>query len=87
VASLILVRSGGSVVGACDATCYDARHETCVCTGCGGANHGAGLEQAITNTRRLHAQWLERARTGLPDVSFELDASVTQLALFPLENP
>lgn len=84
MASLIIVYSGGSVTGHCDALCYDARHAECVCTGCGGVNHGQGIEQAITNTRRLHSEWLERARAENPDIDFELDDSVQHAPLFPL---
>lgn len=87
MASLIVVRSGGSVTGHCDALCYDARHEECVCSGCGGANHGIGIEAAIANTRRLHGEWLERARADDESVTFELDTAVQQIPLFPLETP
>jgi hypothetical protein len=86
VASLVVVRRGGDVVAVCDALCYDARHTTCVCSACGGVNHGVGYDQAVANTRRLHTEWLERARTEHPDVAFELGADVTQLPLFPLES-
>jgi hypothetical protein len=83
VASLVVVRSGGDVVAVCDALCYDARHSTCVCSACGGVNHGRGYDQAVLNTRRLHAEWLERARFEHPDVVFEL-GDVLQFPLFPL---
>lgn len=57
MASLLIVRRGGDIVGHCDAVCYDAQHDECVCKACMGANHGAGLEAAIVNTRRLVAEW------------------------------
>lgn len=89
MASLVIVRRGGDIVGQCDAVCYDARHPECVCSACGGVNHGVGLAQAIINTRRLHAEWLARARTDTPDIEFVLDTSVQHLPLFdlPKENP
>lgn len=82
MASLLIVRRGGDIVAHCDAVCYDAKHTECVCQGCGGVNHGQGLERAIVNTRRLHTEWLERARAEDPDVAFELDANVQHLPLF-----
>ncbi|GAA3957003.1 hypothetical protein GCM10023085_44450 [Actinomadura viridis] len=85
--SLLIVRSAGSVVSQCDAVCYNARHTECVCAACGGVNHGVGLEQAITNTRRLHVEWLERVTAEHADVTVELDIRVQQLPLFPMEFP
>lgn len=89
MASLVIVRRGADIVGQCDVGCYDARHPECVCSACGGVNHGVGLEQAIANTRRLYAEWLERARAAHPDIDFELDTSVQHLPLFdlPKEKP
>ncbi|WP_329521074.1 hypothetical protein [Spirillospora sp. NBC_01491] len=82
MASLLIVRLGGDIVGHCDALCYLARHDVCTCI-CGGANHRAGLEQAIANTRALHTEWLERAR-GDAAIDVEIDDSVQHLPLFPL---
>ena len=82
MSSLLIVRRGGDIVGQCDAVCYDAKHPDCVCTACGGLNHGQGLERAIVNTRRLHDEWLEWARLEGPGFSFELDEVVQHLPLF-----
>ncbi|OLT12939.1 hypothetical protein BJF79_03300 [Actinomadura sp. CNU-125] len=88
MASLLIVRRGGDIIGHCDALCYDAKHDECVCKACGGVNHGVGIERAIVNTRALHAGWLEQARAEDPGIEFELDESVQHLPLFPLpEEP
>lgn len=86
MASLIVVRRGVDIVGHCDAVCYDAQHDDCVCSGCLGANHGIGLEQAIVNTRAMHAVWLTAHRAVDPTVDFELDEAVQHLPLFEIEN-
>lgn len=52
MATLIRVIENGKCVGRCDASCYNAKHDKCVCC-CGGRNHGVGLQQAIENTREL----------------------------------
>ena len=49
MSALITVSNSDGVVGQCDAKCYDARAEFCDCI-CGGMNHGAGKEDAISNT-------------------------------------
>ncbi|MFG2001610.1 hypothetical protein ACGFNU_20910 [Spirillospora sp. NPDC048911] len=86
MASLIIVRRGGDIVGHCDAVCYEATQAECVCRGCCGANHGVGLEQAVINTRALHTEWLERARADEPGIDFVLDDTVQHLPLFPLPH-
>ena len=51
-------------MGRCDVRCYDARRLECHCI-CGGRNHGAGLERALTNTAELvaqHAELIKRMR-------------------------
>ena len=40
----------GSLLGRCDARCYNAKGFECECV-CGGLNHGEGLDQAIQNTQ------------------------------------
>ncbi len=58
--TLLEQRSGdGTLVGRCDARCYNADGPDCDCI-CGGRNHGAGLEQALEETR-------EMILDGLPD--------------------
>lgn len=80
MASLLIVRRGGDIVAHCDAICYDAEHDDCVCKGCEGRNHGAGLEQAIVNTRALVTEWDE------PGTHVELADAVQNLPLFDLPH-
>lgn len=81
--ALLTVRLGNTVVDQCNATCYEATGRACRCI-CEGRNHGVGLDRAIVNTRRLHTDWVRRAKNaGLVD-SHELGADVEQLPLFPL---
>jgi len=47
-------------IGQCGAGCYDAAGGPCGCI-CTGANHGAGRQQAICNTREHALAWLDRA--------------------------
>jgi hypothetical protein len=49
---LIAVYLGKRRVGQCDARCYNAQRSNCGCI-CGGANHGAGLEQAVKNIQEM----------------------------------
>lgn len=42
---IIVKKSGGRIVGRCDASCYNATAPDCDCV-CGGKNHGVGLEKA-----------------------------------------
>lgn len=48
--TLIAVYNSDGCVGRCDAKCYNATSHECDCI-CGGANHGAGQQQAVANTR------------------------------------
>lgn len=57
--TLIAVYSSDGCVGRCDAKCYDAEYPVCECI-CGGKNHGAGIRQALENTRELAEGWIER---------------------------
>lgn len=47
------------VSGRCDARCYEAAGDACVCV-CGGANHKAGRQRAEANVRELAATWIEK---------------------------
>lgn len=76
--ALITIRMAGSVVQACDARCYGAKHEPCTCV-CDGANHGVGLELAITQTRKHAPEWIAAAGE---DAEAELDDSLFQPPLF-----
>ena len=61
--ALIAVWTGDGCVGRCDAKCYNAWGPECHCI-CQGANHGAGRQEAIENTRELGESWLEQARVA-----------------------
>lgn len=82
MASLLIIRRGGDIIGHCDALCYDAKHDVCVCTAYLGSNHGVGYEQAVINTRAMHAEWVDRHRAEDPGVGFELDDAIQHLPLF-----
>ena len=66
--ALIAVYTGDGCIGRCDAKCYNAWGPECHCI-CQGANHGAGKQEAIDNTRELAESWLEQARAAGVDVS------------------
>jgi hypothetical protein len=57
---LFVVYDSTGCVGQCGPACYDAAEGPCGCI-CTGANHGAGRQQAICNTREHAPAWLERA--------------------------
>jgi hypothetical protein len=78
VTALITIRMGGSVVQACDARCYGAKHEPCTCV-CAGECHGVGLVEAIAIIRRRHPEWIAAAGE---DAEAELDDIVFQPPLF-----
>jgi hypothetical protein len=59
--ALIAVWTGDGCAGRCDAKCYNAWGPECHCI-CQGANHGAGKQEAIDNTRELGESWLEHVR-------------------------
>lgn len=72
----------------CDQRCYGASGGACECC-CQSINHGAGLYQAIANTRDMAGRWIAayEERTGAP-VEFELAIEVRQRELFPaIESP
>lgn len=83
---LIEVRNSEGIVGRCDAKCYLAEHENCECV-CGGKNHGAGLQQAMDNTREQAEQWIEEyaKRQSLESYQAEINGWVYQMNLFELE--
>lgn len=61
--TLIEVRSlDGTLIGRCDARCYNAKHQECTCV-CGGRNHGGSMRQAAANMANglfvgaMLAQW------------------------------
>jgi hypothetical protein len=65
--TLIAVYDADSCVGRCDAGCYDAPGPECDCI-CGGASHGTGKQQAISNTLKHAYQWLDRAIEADPSI-------------------
>ena len=78
---LIEVRTNGTVIGRCDAKCYQAQHTQCECI-CGGHNHGAGLQQAKTNTHELGEKWIEQWQQEHPGQLAELAQVIRQTELF-----
>jgi hypothetical protein len=81
--TLIAVHTSEGCIGRCDAKCYTATEPHCDCI-CGGANHGAGLAQAIDNTRQYAAVMLEKyaGAKGLQEFRAEFGREVEQLGLF-----
>lgn len=82
--TLIAVYNSDGCVGRCDAKCYNAEHPNCTCI-CGGRNHGAGLKQAVENTRELCQDWLDEytERQGLAEYRADVPAlEPVQLPLF-----
>jgi hypothetical protein len=69
VTALIAVWTGDGCAGRCDAKCYNALGPECHCI-CQGANHGAGKQEAIENTRELGESWLEHARADGLGISY-----------------
>lgn len=78
MATLIAVYNSSGCIGRCDAKCHDAKHPDCDCV-CGGANHGCGLDQAISNTRAMALDQIE-AQYG-KDARAEFEQAVLQPAL------
>lgn len=56
--TLISTHNSEGCTGRCDAKCYDAKEPKCVCI-CGGANHGVGLKQAMSNTDAITQEMVE----------------------------
>jgi hypothetical protein len=65
--ALIAAYTGDGCAGRWDAKCYNAWGPECHCI-CQGANHGAGKQEAIDNTRELGESWLEQARGSGLDI-------------------
>jgi hypothetical protein len=80
---LMSVYTSGGCIGRCDAKCYNAHEPICDCL-CGGANHGAGLQQATENTRAYAEAMLEKyaGARGLTEYRAELGEAVEQWELF-----
>lgn len=66
--TLMAVYDADSCAGQCDARCYAAAGTECRGCVCGGANHGAGLSQAIRNTLKHWGEWLDRATVANPAI-------------------
>ena len=49
MAVLITQKTSGGRTRTCNARCYNAKGDTCVCI-CNHMNHGVGLEKAVENT-------------------------------------
>lgn len=81
--TLIAVYDSSGLVGRCDARCYGAKHPNCTCV-CGGANHGAGLDQAQQNTEEMAEAWIEEyaAARGLEEYESHVARLGKQLSLF-----
>lgn len=82
--TLLAVYDSDGCVGRCDARCYDATSPECECI-CGGANHGAGLNQAAENTREMVEEWLEDYRQKHDFDRVEVPE--VQLSLFEESGP
>jgi len=85
--TLIEVRTSRGVVGHCDAKCYDAKHDDCVCV-CGGRNHGKGHEKACENVR---ADWEAMTKQyadmlDLSDWEAMVNTTVVNQLRLPLQN-
>ena len=81
--TLIAVYNSDGCVGRCDAKCYNATSDECTCI-CGGANHGAGKQQAVENTRELVDTWIDDWKDKHPgqEFNFRKNERVQQLSLF-----
>lgn len=81
MATLIAIYNSNGLVGRCDAKCYNAKHEKCVCI-CGGRNHGKGLAEAIENTQAMANQIIEETALIQGEITAELGMDISQLKLF-----
>lgn len=81
--TLIAVYTSEGCVGRCDARCYNAQSAGCDCI-CGGANHGAGLDRAVDNTRAQFEEWIGAyvKEKRLTDYRAELADEVIQTRMF-----
>jgi len=80
---LIEVRDGwNKVIGRCDAKCYNADHDLCVCI-CEGNNHRKGLKAALEKTKQDGEGWLDEICKGNPvNRKVLLNENLEQLKLF-----
>jgi hypothetical protein len=86
--TLIAVYNSEGCVGRCDAKCYNAQSLECDCI-CGGANHGAGIDKAVENTREMVENWIpEYAKEkGLENYRAVLNHDlVDQMSIFEISN-
>jgi hypothetical protein len=82
MATLIAAYNSEGCIGRCDAKCYNAVHPDCECI-CGGANHGAGINQAAANTEALAEKWIEEYRKRLDEqLEFQVMPTPLQLEMF-----
>ncbi|MCA9875472.1 MAG: hypothetical protein KC441_17500 [Anaerolineales bacterium] len=79
--TLISYQSSSGEKGRCDAKCYNAKNENCTCI-CGGKNHGAGLDQAIENTREMVEDWIAAYEAIHGPSEIKVNDQVRQLTLF-----
>ncbi len=77
--TLIAVYSSDGCEGRCDARCYEAEGDVCVCL-CQGVNHSAGRQRAEANVREYAATWLEQWTAAHPET---VRADVTQQYSLP----
>lgn len=54
----------GTMIGCCDAKCYNATVSRCRCV-CQGTNHGIGLQKAAQNSRQFSPDSLARSALSL----------------------
>ena len=77
--TLIAVDTSEGCIGRCDAKCYTATEPECDRI-CGGANHGAGLAQAVDNTRQYAEVMIEKYAGGkLVDVAEIIEVVLCKL--------
>lgn len=81
--TLIAVYNSEGCQGRCDAKCYEAQEPECTCV-CGGKNHGAGLQQALDNTREYVETWIAHyaKKNGIDVTKVELAEAINQLGLW-----
>ena len=65
--TLIRLKISGAHAKVCNKYCYDAKHETCTCTCCGGKNHQKGLIQATKNTQEMAEELLKIEGVTIPE--------------------
>lgn len=83
MSTLLSINVGDRCIGRCDARCYDAKDTNCDCV-CGGMNHGAGEQQAKTNTRDFWIEWTDdySKKKGLTRFTARVNPAALQISLF-----